>query len=217
MPPLPDPSPAPDFSLELRLHGSGRMPVAGIDEVGRGPLAGPVTAAAVILEPDCIPDGIDDSKRLSRARREELAAILRDCAEIGVAHATVEEIEEFNILRAAHLAMTRALDRLPRRARHALIDGNQAPRQLACPCDLVVGGDRRSVSIAAASIVAKVARDAVMVDLAQQHPVYGWHTNVGYSTPAHLAALRDFGPSPHHRRSFRPVHNILWQAETVTP
>ncbi len=217
--PAPDFAPdsvAPDFTRELRLHAAGVYPVAGIDEVGRGPLAGPVTAAAVILDPDCIPEGLDDSKRLSRGRRSALSDLLRDCAEVAVGHADVGEIEQINILRAAHLAMARALDGLPRRARHALVDGNCVPRKLGCSCDMIVGGDRRCLSIAAASIVAKVARDAVMVDLAQQHPEYGWDTNAGYGTPKHLLALQTCGVTPHHRRTFRPVHNILWQAETVT-
>ncbi len=201
--------PAPDFLRERRLHALGFAPVAGIDEVGRGPLAGPVTAAAVILDPDCIPDGLDDSKRLPRKRREALAATLARCAEISVAHADVDEIERLNILQAAHLAMLRALDGLPRRPRHAFIDGRILPPGAPCRCEALVGGDGRCLSIAAASIVAKVARDALMVDLAQQHPGYGWDRNAGYGTPQHLAALRDLGPTPHHRRTFRPVHNIL--------
>lgn len=203
--------PLPDFVLELQLHSAGRLPVAGVDEVGRGPLAGPVTAAAVILDPDCVPEGLDDSKKLSPARRARLSAALTECAEVAVAHADVDEIERLNILRAGHLAMCRAIDALPRRVRHALIDGNCAPRDLTCPFDLVVGGDGRCVSIAAASIVAKVARDAIMAKLALEHPDYGWETNAGYGTPAHLAALHAFGPTPHHRRTFAPVHNMLRQ------
>jgi ribonuclease HII len=207
---------APNFLAEAAHISAGRLPVAGVDEVGRGPLAGPVTAAAVVLEPDRIPEGLDDSKRVGRARRKALAAELGACAETSVAHADVDEIERLNILQAAHLAMARALDGLPRRVRHALIDGRLAPPRLCCSCDTIVGGDRLCLSIAAASIVAKVARDAVIVELAQQHPGYGWHTNAGYGTPEHLAALRDLGLTPHHRRTFRPVLNILWQAESAT-
>lgn len=206
----------PDFSLELAAHQSGLTIVAGVDEVGRGPLAGPVTAAAVVLDPECIPDGLNDSKKLAAARREELARVIEDCAVVRVAHATVEEIDEINILRASHLAMTRAIDTLPTRAQHLLIDGNMIPEGTEIDARCVVGGDALCLSISAASIVAKMWRDRVMWDLAQQFPGYGWETNVGYGTRAHMEGLRNIGVTPHHRRSFKPVHNILYQDDFVS-
>ena len=207
----------PDFSLELALHGRGLSRVAGIDEAGRGPLAGPVTAAAVILDPSRLPAGLADSKQLPAARRLELAAEIAEVAEVSVAHASVEEIDALNILEASHLAMARAVAGLSAPPAHLLVDGNRLPRDLPCGADAVVGGDGRCCSIAAAGIVAKVARDAVMLELAQQFPGYGWETNMGYGSKSHIAALQDLGPSPHHRRSFAPVHNILYQAKTITP
>ncbi|MDR9428279.1 MAG: ribonuclease HII [Salibaculum sp.] len=207
---------APDFSFEdaARLNGAAR--IAGVDEVGRGPLAGPVTAAAVILDPSRIPTGLQDSKKLTARRRAALAEDIHAMAEVSIAHCTVEEIDRLNILRAAHLAMARALAGLDG-VDHALIDGNSLPGGLACAGQCVVKGDARSLSIAAASIVAKVCRDALMVDLAQQHPGYGWESNAGYGSRAHLEALRDIGVSAHHRRSFKPVHNILYQDKNITP
>jgi ribonuclease HII len=206
----------PDFAFESRLLAAGARRVAGVDEAGRGPLAGPVVAAAVILSPDAIPAGLNDSKRLTAAQREALETRLRACAEVGVGIASVEEIDAMNILRAAHLAMLRALEALPPPC-HALVDGNMLPRGIACPAEAVVKGDARCLSIAAASIVAKCVRDRIMVDLAQQHPGYGWERNAGYATPAHQLALRELGPTPHHRRSFAPVHNILYQEKSITP
>ncbi|MEF2162538.1 ribonuclease HII, partial [Pseudomonas aeruginosa] len=158
-----------------------------------------------------IPDGLRDSKQLTATRRAELSARLWDMAEVSVAHASVEEIDALNILRASHLAMIRAIAGLPVCADYALIDGNLMPRDLACKGRALVRGDALSLSIAAASIVAKVARDALMVGLAQQHPGYGWETNAGYPTPDHQRALLDLGVTPVHRRSFKPVHNILYQ------
>jgi ribonuclease HII len=205
--------PPPDFTQEtLVLARVGR--VAGVDEAGRGPLAGPVTACAVRLDPLRIPQGLADSKALSPARREALCAAILDVAEVSVAHATVEEIDTLNILRASHLAMERAVAGLS--VDHALIDGNLLPRGLACPATAIVKGDALCLSIAAASIVAKVTRDRIMVDLAQQHPGYGWEANMGYPTPDHLQALRSLGVTPWHRRSFKPVHNILYQEVSVT-
>ncbi len=200
----------PDFSAELRLGGV----VAGVDEVGRGPLAGPVTAAAVVLDPTHIPAGLNDSKALSAKRRDTLEAELRAMAEVSLGWASVEEIDEINIRNAALLAMTRAVDGLPRPPDHALIDGNAVPSNLPCPGTALIKGDARSLSIAAASIVAKVARDRLMVTLAQQFPGYGWEKNMGYPSPAHRAALQDLGVTPHHRRSFKPVHNILYQEKS---
>ncbi|MDE3122012.1 MAG: ribonuclease HII [Paracoccaceae bacterium] len=200
---------APDFSFETAARARGLFRIAGLDEVGRGPLAGPVTAAAVILDPGRIPEGLNDSKALAAKRRLALDAAIRAVAEVSVAHASVEEIDRLNILRASHLAMERAVAGLRSPPDHLLIDGNMIPRGLTIPAEAVVKGDARVLSIAAASIVAKVARDAIMVDLAQQHPGYGWETNAGYGSKAHLQALQDFGVTPHHRRSFAPVHKML--------
>lgn len=207
----------PPLALEARYAARGMTRLAGVDEVGRGPLCGPVTAAAVILDPARVPAGLDDSKKLTAARRVALAARIRETA-LGwaVAHASVEEIDRLNILRASHLAMCRALAALPVPADFALIDGSLLPAGLPCPAEPVIGGDARCASIAAASILAKVTRDAVMVDLAQQHPGYGWERNAGYGTKDHLDALRNLGVTPHHRRSFRPVHNMLYQEKTIS-
>ncbi|MEP3845819.1 MAG: ribonuclease HII [Paracoccaceae bacterium] len=201
----------PDFEFETKLGGL----IAGVDEAGRGPLAGPVVAAAVILDPSDIPDGLDDSKKLSAKRRAALLSLLMKNAHVGVGMASVEEIDEINILRAAHLAMTRAVDALPASPDHVLIDGNMIPRELRQPATAIVRGDARSLSIAAASIVAKERRDAIMVDLAQQHPGYGWETNKGYPSKSHRTALQNLGVTPHHRRTFKPVHNILYQEKNL--
>ena len=183
--------------------------VAGVDEVGRGPLAGPVTAAAVVLDPARIPEGLNDSKKLSEKKRLALLEELMTCAEVSVAHASVEEIDDINILRASHLAMERAVAGLSSPPDHCLIDGNLIPRGLTIPSTAVVKGDARSVSISAASIAAKIARDTIMRDLAQQFPGYGWDSNAGYPSKSHISALQTLGVTPHHRRSFKPVHNIL--------
>ena len=207
---------APDYSFEAAAIARGARHVAGVDEVGRGPLAGPVTAAAVVLNPDHIPDGLDDSKKLTAARREVLAAWIMAHCDWSVAHVEVAQIDRINIYHAAHLAMLRAVAGLRVPPCHVLIDGNRLPAALERPAEAIVGGDARCLSIAAASILAKVARDRLMVDLAQQHPGYGWDVNAGYPTPAHKAALLNLGVTPHHRRSFRPVHNIMCKAETST-
>ena len=200
----------PDFRHEDDLPRAARLVVAGMDEVGRGPLAGPVSAAAVILDPGRIPPGIDDSKRLTEAARTRLAAAIRDTAVAwAVAHASVEEIDTLNILQASHLAMRRALDALTPAAEHALIDGNRLPKGLTIPAQTVVKGDARSLSIAAASILAKVERDAIMRELSLANPGYGWEKNAGYPSAGHRAALRDLGVTPHHRRTFAPVRKIL--------
>ena len=204
----------PDFSYETEAQTRGAQRVVGVDEVGRGPLAGPVTACAVRLEPGRIPVGLQDSKLLTAARREALFDKIMAVAEVSVAHASVEEIDALNILRASHLAMERAVAGL--RADHALIDGNLIPRGLTCAATAIVKGDAKCLSIAAASIIAKVTRDRIMVDLAQQHPGYGWEANAGYPTKQHLEALQTLGATPWHRRSFRPVHNILYQENSVS-
>jgi ribonuclease HII len=194
----------PDFTLEVEGGGV----VAGIDEGGRGPLAGPVVAAAVVLDRAALPHGIagrlDDSKKLTRRVREALAAAIRPFAEIGIGVASVEEIDSLNILGATMAAMRRAAEALPRSPDLALVDGNRAP-DLACSVRTVVGGDGRSLSIAAASIVAKTTRDAMMAELAALHPGYGWERNAGYGTAEHRHAIATLGVTPHHRRSFAPV------------
>ena len=204
----------PDFSYETAALAQGAAFVVGVDEVGRGPLAGPVTACAVRLDPGRIPQGLRDSKVMTAAQRERLHDQILSVAEVSVAHASVEEIDRLNILRASHLAMERAVTALG--ADHALIDGNMLPRGLTCRALAIVKGDALCLSIAAASIVAKVTRDRIMVDLAQQHPGYGWEANAGYPTKAHMAALLNLGVTPWHRRSFRPVHNILYQENSIT-
>lgn len=207
---------SPDFSLETAALARGLLRVAGVDEVGRGPLAGPVVAAAVVLDPDATPDGLNDSKQLSAPRREALYDLLMAQAQVGVGTASVEEIEQHNILQASHIAMRRAIADLPSPPDHVLIDGRDVPRGLNLSAQSVIKGDTKSLSIAAASIIAKVWRDRVMVTLSQQHPHYGWETNAGYPTPAHKAGLKSHGVSPHHRRTFKPIHNILWQAKSST-
>ncbi len=201
----------PDFDFERDAYARGFSRVAGVDEVGRGPLAGPVTAAAVVLDPARIPDGLNDSKKLSKKARERLYEEIMQVADVSIAHASVAEIEELNILRASHLAMVRALDGLKQPADFALIDGNMLPRDLKIKALTVIKGDARSQSISAASIMAKICRDCVMLSLAQQHPGYGWETNMGYGSKRHIEALQNIGVTPHHRRLFKPVHNMLYQ------
>jgi ribonuclease HII len=211
LPPALPPASLPDDSRERAARARGHILVAGVDEVGRGPLAGPVVAAAVVLDLAAVPAGLADSKRLSPARRVVLAAEIRRSALVGLGIADVAEIDAINILQASMLAMTRAIAALPRVPDFALIDGNRSPRGLAVPAEAVVGGDARVVSIAAASIVAKVARDAMMAELDRDFPGYGWAANAGYPTPGHLEALRRLGTTPHHRRSFAPVHKIWYE------
>jgi ribonuclease HII len=206
----------PDDTFERAAIAQGHLRIAGVDEVGRGPLAGPVTAAAVVLDLSRLPAGLNDSKKLTARARDRLDAELWLCADVSIGHASVAEIDALNILRASHLAMERALAGLAQPPDYALIDGNMVPRGLALPAQTVIKGDARSVSIAAASIVAKVCRDRLMVDLAQQHPGYGWETNMGYGSKSHMMALQNLGVTPHHRRSFKPIHNILYQEEIVS-
>jgi len=199
----------PDFTFETAAMARGLARVAGVDEVGRGPLAGPVTAAAVVLDPDCIPPGLNDSKKLTAPRRVALAAILRAACDHCVVHVSPAEIDRLNILQASMAAMARAVAGLRFAPDHVLVDGNRLPPALVGRAEAMVKGDARSLSIAAASILAKVARDAVMGDLARDFPGYGWARNAGYPTAEHRAALKTYGVTPHHRRSFAPVHNIL--------
>jgi len=201
----------PDLSLE-REAGPGAV-VCGVDEVGRGPLAGPVMAAAVVLPPDGLPPAIaariHDSKALTARAREELVPEIEAHAlAFCVAEASVQEIDAINILKATMLAMRRAVDGLAVAPTLALVDGNRAP-DLPCAVRTVVKGDAKSLSIAAASIIAKVARDRVMVDLHALHPDFGWDRNAGYPTAEHLAALKRLGPTAHHRTSFGPVREEL--------
>jgi len=200
----------PDLTFESAAMAQGFARIAGVDEVGRGPLAGPVTAAAVILDPNRIPDGINDSKKLTEPRRRALAQAIRDNA-LGwaIAHATVAEIDAMNILQASHLAMRRALQALVPGADFALVDGNMMPRGMPVPGQTLIKGDARSLSIGAASILAKVERDQIMLELAQIHPQYGWDRNAGYPTAQHRAALQQFGATPHHRTSFAPLRKML--------
>jgi ribonuclease HII len=190
----------PDARHERSIGGR----VAGIDEAGRGPWAGPVIAAAVVLDRGRAPEGLDDSKKLRPARREALFEALMACAAVGIGAASVAEIDRLNIRDATFLAMRRAIAALPAQPDHALVDGNALPG-LDCPATALVGGDGLSLSIAAASIVAKVTRDRMMVELSASCPGYGFERHKGYGTEAHRAALMRLGPSAHHRRSFRPV------------
>ena len=179
-------------------------PVAGVDEAGRGPLAGPVVAAAVILPARGIPRGINDSKQLSAAERHRLHDRLRDCAIVGVGIVEADEIDRLNIYWATMKAMELAVAALGCAPGHVLVDGNRLPRW-GHAATAIVKGDAISLSIAAASIVAKHTRDTIMIAHAESHPHYGWHSNKGYSAPEHLRALREHGPCPLHRRSFAPV------------
>ena len=206
----------PDFAAERALAGAAGGPsnilVAGVDEAGRGPLAGPVVAAAVCFPglalPPAVRSLIDDSKRLTPARRDAAFAAILEAGTVGTGAASVAEIDRINILQATMLAMQRAVAALAVPPAAVLVDGNRAP-DLPCPARPVVGGDRRSLSIAAASIVAKVTRDRIMARLAAEHPGYGWERNAGYGVAAHRAALAALGPTPHHRRTFAPVWDML--------
>lgn len=202
----------PDYKMESDFAGV----VAGVDEAGRGPWAGPVVAAAVILDADRIPAGINDSKKLSRKRRETLAPLIRDAAKVGVGQASVEEIDDINILAATMLAMTRAVQALKPKPQMILVDGNRLP-DWRYASKAVIKGDTLSLSIAAASIIAKVTRDQIMADLAANHPGFGWETNAGYGTKQHHRALLQNGITPHHRRSFAPIRNMLSQDSYLTP
>ncbi|MBC6441674.1 MAG: ribonuclease HII [Rhodobacteraceae bacterium] len=197
-----------DPTIEARLRQEFPA-IAGVDEVGRGPWAGPVTAAAVVLDRGNIPPGMMDSKKLGARARAARSAEIHATAQVSIAHVGVAQIDRLNILRASLLAMRRAVEGLPQVPDLALIDGCHLPDGLPCKALALIRGDARAESVAAASIVAKVARDAIMGALSQQYPGYGWETNAGYGTAAHRAGLDSLGVTPHHRRSFRPIHNIL--------
>ena len=199
----------PSFALERKTDG----PVAGIDEVGRGPLAGPVYAAAVILNPRKLPKGIDDSKAMSEAKREAaFDEIMRKALGVGIGMASVEEIDGINILQATMLAMSRAVEALTVRPVFALVDGNRVPTGLPCPAQAVIKGDAKVLSIAAASIIAKVTRDRLMNELDAFFPGYHWSKNKGYGTADHMEALTRLGATPHHRTSFAPVALVMKNA-----
>jgi ribonuclease HII len=209
----------PDFRIERGCNGV----VCGVDEAGRGPLAGPVVAAAVIIDRrrfrGALRQDLDDSKVMTREAREECYGALRSLARtgvvrIGVGAAGVDEIDRINILRASLAAMARAVAALGVRPDIALVDGNMPP-PLPCPVRTVVKGDGLSLSIAAASVIAKVTRDRIMHALAPRYPGYGWDTNVGYATAVHGEALRRLGATPHHRRSFEPVRLALGGAASL--
>ncbi len=190
-------------------------PVAGCDEAGRGPLAGPVVAAAVILDPDYLPKGLNDSKQLNAAQREALFDEICRNASVAVAVAPPSRIDRDNILRASLGALARAVRSLPDAPRRVFVDGRDRI-DVACDCEAVIGGDAIVASIAAASIVAKVARDRLMVQLGAEHPGYGFERHMGYGVPAHLTALKELGPCAHHRRSFAPIR-AFFEGQVALP
>jgi ribonuclease HII len=208
-----DSSLLPNFDFERSALTRGFARVAGIDEAGRGPWAGPVVAAAVILDPDDLPEGLNDSKKLIPARRAELHDIILAKAEVGIGIVDVAVIDRDNILQATYAAMIQAVTALASAPLFALVDGNRAPK-LACPVETVIEGDGKCLSIAAASIIAKVTRDRMMVDLDQQYPGYGFAKHKGYGTAEHQEALARFGPTTHHRRSFEPIR-VLFETATA--
>jgi ribonuclease HII len=194
----------PNFHREGYARGKGIWPIAGCDEAGRGPLAGPVVAAAVVLDPERVPRGLNDSKKLDAEAREKLFDKIMATAQVSVAIASTARIDRDNILRASLWAMVRAVKALPVRPKLVFVDGNNRIN-CGCECTAVVSGDALISSIAAASIVAKVTRDRLMTQLALAHPGYGFERHMGYSVPEHFAALARLGPTIHHRKSFAPV------------
>src|ERR1700692_3004062 len=202
--PLKEPALRPHFRRERRALNKGIFPVAGCDEAGRGPLAGPVVAAAVILDPKRIPRGLNDSKKLGALAREKLYEKICATAQVAVAFGAVERIDRDNILRASLWALARAVKALPVQPRLVFVDGNMKI-DCGCDCEAVVSGDALVMSVAAASIIAKVTRDRLMMRLGLAHPGYGFERHMGYSVPEHFAALARLGPTIHHRKSFAPV------------
>jgi ribonuclease HII len=202
--PLNEPILRPSFRRERRALNSGLWPVAGCDEAGRGPLAGPVVAAAVVLDPERIPRGLNDSKKLDAQAREKIYEKICATAEVSVAFGSIERIDRDNILRASLWALARAVKALPVRPKLVFVDGNN-PIDCGCECQTVVSGDALVASIAAASIVAKATRDRLMARVGLAHPGYGFERHMGYSVPEHFEALARLGPSIHHRKSFAPV------------
>ena len=203
--------PLPDFDVETGLIKKGYKAIAGVDEVGRGCIAGPVTAAAVILNPQKIPSGLNDSKKLNLKNREKIFQSIQDTCTFCVAHSSVEEIDQINILQAALLSMKRAILGLRIKPDFVLIDGNKNPEGLESNFETIIKGDSKSLSIAAASIVAKITRDRIMSRLDKEFPGYNWSQNAGYPTKMHKSAILNIGITPYHRRSFKPVYNILYK------
>lgn len=200
----------PDYEFEKAALNSGFKAVCGIDEAGRGPLAGPVCAAAVILTPDTVIEGLDDSKKLSEKKRERLFDVITEKAiSFSVAYGTLEEIESLNILEATFLAMNRAIDGLSVKPDFALIDGNRAPKNIKIPCETVIKGDSKSMSVAAASVLAKVTRDRLMLHFDAKYPQYDFKKHKGYGTKEHTELIKKYGPCEIHRLSF--LKNILGQ------
>jgi ribonuclease HII len=202
----------PDFTYEDVAIAQGLLP-CGIDEAGRGPWAGPVFAAAVILEPNNIPPGLNDSKQLTEAKREALFEVIMSSADVGIGQAIVDEIDQLNILQANHLAMRRAVEALRQQPTLALVDGNRAP-PLSIRVQTIVKGDAKCLSIAAASIIAKVSRDRLMVSLDKTYPGYGFAKHKGYGTAAHAQALQRLGVCDAHRKSFKPIAAVLAQSRS---
>ena len=193
----------PDYSYEISAKENGYNYICGVDEAGRGPLAGPVCAAAVILPEGAVIEGLNDSRKLSEKKREALFDVVKETAIAwSVAFASVEEIEEHNILNATFIAMNRAIEGLQTKADFALVDGNRVPRDIKIPCQTVVKGDSLSMSIAAASILAKVTRDRLMLELDEKYPLYEFKKHKGYGTALHMELIRKYGPSECHRPSF---------------
>lgn len=198
----------PDFECENNATQNGYKLICGVDEAGRGPLAGPVCAAAVILPPDCQIDGLNDSKKLSEKKRELLFDIIKEKAlAYNIAYGTLEEIETYNILEATYIAMNRAVNGLSLKPDFALIDGNRVPKGIAIPCETVVKGDMKSCSIAAASILAKVTRDRLMIEYGNKYPEYNFQKHKGYGTKEHYEAIKQHGVCEIHRLSF--LKNVL--------
>ena len=199
------------YNIEASFRLKGNEVIIGVDEVGRGPWAGPVTACAVILDPDNIPHGLNDSKKLNVVRRNELFLKIMESSLVSCVHVDVEEIDKINILQATFRAMERSILKLPI-PDHILIDGNKLPPNLPSPATAIIKGDTKSASIAAASIIAKVTRDQLMANLSLEYPGYGWEKNAVYGTKMHQLGLLNNGVTPHHRRSFKPIHNMLYSA-----
>ena len=206
--PFDEPDHPTDY-FERRARERGAQSIAGVDEVGRGPLAGPVVVAAVIFEGKRFPRGLRDSKLLEVEERERLYKKILASGLVAVVAASRARVDRMNVLQASLWAMNKAVRALPQRPDHVLVDGNMVPPNLPCRAETLIGGDNRSVSIAAASIVAKVTRDKLMQRVGQAFPDYGFERHKGYSTPAHFAALSEYGPCAHHRRSFMPIREIL--------
>ncbi|MBO4694234.1 MAG: ribonuclease HII [Clostridia bacterium] len=198
----------PDFSYESELREQGYKTICGVDEAGRGPLAGPVCAAAVILPYSCVIEGLNDSKKLSGKKRELLYdIIIKKAVSFSIAYGALEEIEKYNILNATYIAMNRAINGLSVKADFALIDGNRAPKDIRIPCETIVKGDMKSASIAAASILAKVTRDRLLLEYDEKYPEYGFKNHKGYGTKEHYESIKKFGVCDVHRLSF--LKNVI--------